>query len=91
MIERHFDEVSIRRYEDSLLVPDAEALFAYVRSMSSLAEATDLQFEEIEGAIHERIRSEGPMRIEKAAGLFIAELPRLAEQSTPGDAGKPCA
>ncbi len=89
MLDRCFSEVSIRRYEDGLVVPDAEALSAYVRSMGSLADATDAQFDEIEEAIHEHIRREGAMRIEKDAGLFIARKPREAEPSASGDADNP--
>jgi SAM-dependent methyltransferase len=89
MLDRHFGEVSIRRYQDSLVVPDADALSAYVRSMGSLADASAQQLDEIEGAIREQIRREGPMRIEKAAGLFIATQPGKPEPMVPSDADKP--
>ncbi len=78
-LKHHFDEVSVRTYEDSLVVPDADALSAYVRSMASVADATDQQFDEIEAELHDQILSKGRMRIEKAAGLLIAKEPKKAE------------
>ncbi|MDD5705031.1 MAG: methyltransferase domain-containing protein [Kiritimatiellae bacterium] len=86
VLERHFGEVSVRRYEDHLVVPDADALSAYVRSMASVADATDRQLDEIEQRIRDQIVRDGSMEIEKAAGLFIAKEPREAEQGAEGDA-----
>jgi len=42
--------------------------------MGSLADATEQQSGEIGKAIHDQIRTEGPMRIDKDAGLFIAQM-----------------
>ena len=47
ILERHFHEVSVGRCEDNLVVPDADALSAYVRSMASLADATSHRLDEI--------------------------------------------
>lgn len=76
LLGRYFDEVSVRRYEDSLVVPDADAVSAYVRSMASVADASQHQLDEIEEAIHHQITSGGPMLIEKSAGLFVAKTPK---------------
>ena len=89
ILERHFDEVSVRRYDDSLVVPDAEALSAYVRSMGSLVDATAQQLGEIETAIRAEIRRTGPIQIDKAAGVFIAGGSRKAEVPAAGGAGRP--
>jgi len=81
MLMRHFDEVSARIHEDSLVVADAAALSAYVRSMAGLVDVTDQQMDEVEETIHEQIKSKGPIPIDKAAGVFIAKGPRKAEPS----------
>jgi len=80
-LRRHFQHVAVRKYIDSLVVPDASALSAYVRSMASVVDATEQQLDSIEEAIRNTIHDEGPMLIDKAAGVFIAEGPRKVEPS----------
>jgi ubiquinone/menaquinone biosynthesis C-methylase UbiE len=71
-LRRHFREVTLRRYDDGLVVTDAAALSAYVRSMGSLAGAREEQFLAIENAITDEIRRRGAMAITKDTGVFIA-------------------
>ena len=78
-LQRHFGHVTVRRYEDGLVVPDASALSAYVRSMASLADATEEQLEKIDQTIAEEIGQRGQVTISKDAGVFVGREPRKAE------------
>ena len=89
ILTRHFAEISVRSYEDSLVVPDAGALSAYIRSMAGLTDASEDQLDAIDDAIRDEIARRGPLRIEKVTGLFIAGEPRKAEPSAAGDGDKP--
>ena len=72
-LRQHFGDVVLRRYEDNLVVPDAQALVAYVNSMATLENATDDQLRTLDNAIAEQIAREGQMFISKDAGLFVCK------------------
>ena len=72
LLRRRFADVALRRYEDSLIVPDADALSAYVRSMGSLSAATEAELAALDRAIHREVAIRGSLRIAKDSGLFIA-------------------
>lgn len=79
LLQHYFGDVTIRRYEDKLIVPDASALSAYVRSMASLSDATEEQLREIDRTICEEIDRQGQITISKDTGVFIASHPRKTE------------
>ncbi|MFH1569961.1 MAG: methyltransferase domain-containing protein [Gemmatimonadota bacterium] len=76
LLQAHFGEVELRRYEDGLRVTDAAALSAYVRSMGSLTGATEEQHREIERAIGDAVAGPGGFAIAKDTGLLVARDPR---------------
>ena len=78
LLRRHFSEVTVHRYEDGLVVPDALALSAYVRSMASLPDVAEDQLREIGRTIDGAMGRQGRMAISKDAGLFVARQPRKA-------------
>jgi ubiquinone/menaquinone biosynthesis C-methylase UbiE len=70
-----FDEVHVHHYEDSLLVPEAAPLIAYVRSsltMLTHSTVTSKSLTAFSEEVERRIATDGPLRITKASGLFVA-------------------
>jgi SAM-dependent methyltransferase len=74
-IARFFDNVRVERYPDSLEVPEADPVVAYVRSMSSFWDLTA----EREALLRDRIKAEiardGAFHISKDAGVIMATRP----------------
>jgi ubiquinone/menaquinone biosynthesis C-methylase UbiE len=66
----HFAEVELRRYEDALVVTEAEPLLAYIRSMSALPETDDAQ---LAATVADLLERDGAIRITKDSGMFVAE------------------
>jgi SAM-dependent methyltransferase len=73
-LHRHFSQVSLHRYEDSLLVTEARPLIAYVLSSASNASSVlvDGRLAEFEAMVKRRLKEDGALRITKASGLFKA-------------------
>jgi SAM-dependent methyltransferase len=75
-----FAEVELRRFEDSLVVTEAEPLVAYVLSsnrahdiLSPLPpDEAKLRVSELRGALERELAERGAIRIAKDPGLFIA-------------------
>jgi SAM-dependent methyltransferase len=67
-----FAAVTLHRYEDALVVPDAEPLVAYVRSTGRLTEDELTRFQ---GHVKDVIQRHGPIRISKDVGMFEAFQP----------------
>jgi SAM-dependent methyltransferase len=63
----YFADVQLRRYDDALVVTEAEPLIAYIRSMSRRADQDD---ERIAATVAERIARDGAIRITKDTGMF---------------------
>ncbi len=70
-----FNQVEVRRYEDWLVVTQAEPLLAYIYSMIPRWGIKAGTGEEVmlEQAIHDTISREGCLRIQKSSGLFMAK------------------
>ena len=79
MLQEHFTDVVLRRYDDALVVPDASALSAYVRSMGSLSGTAEEELSDMDLAISEKIERHGHVKISKDAGVFIAGGPGKAK------------
>jgi SAM-dependent methyltransferase len=80
LIQGHFDEITLLRYEDSLVVPDVSALSSYVRSMASLARTTEEQLRAIDRVIEREMNRKGPISISKDSGVFVASHPIKANE-----------
>jgi len=77
-LERYFDNISHRRYEDSLEVPETEPLAAWVLSIRGATEAlTDKNAAELRRLIDVRIASEGSFHVTKSVGMFMANRPAM--------------
>jgi ubiquinone/menaquinone biosynthesis C-methylase UbiE len=70
-ISAWFASVTLRRYEDALIVTEAAPLIDYILS-SSKAEAISHQREAFTGFIEQRLALQGSIYITKDAGLFEA-------------------
>ncbi|MFP4344335.1 MAG: class I SAM-dependent methyltransferase [Anaerolineales bacterium] len=73
-LERWFADVRLHRYEDALVVTEAEPLIAYVLSSQSFLDSVldpDRQ-SAFRALVERRIAGEGRVRITKVSGLFSA-------------------
>jgi SAM-dependent methyltransferase len=71
-LSQWFASVTLHRYADALVVPEAEPLVAYVRSTGRLTEGELTRFQRHVEAVIER---SGPIRISKEVELFEASQP----------------
>lgn len=70
-LARWFAEIRVDRYEDTLVVDEAEPLAAYVFSMP-MAALQRGRHDAFRGFVEDRLAEAGPMRITKDVGLFVA-------------------
>lgn len=73
VLRRHFSRVTSRVFDDNLIVPEAGALVAYVRSM--LPENEPLEGERLaafERFVEEQLAAHGPLHVQKSQCLFEA-------------------
>jgi SAM-dependent methyltransferase len=71
-LARWFPHVTLRRYEDALVITEAEPLIAYVRSGYAGSAFAGDRLAELTAFIEREIASRGAIRITKDAGLFEA-------------------
>ncbi|MBI1814947.1 MAG: methyltransferase domain-containing protein [Deltaproteobacteria bacterium] len=71
-LQRRFGDVRALRYEDGLVVTDAEPLIAYIRSMSATATISKEALGKLRAHIDHEIAMRGAVRITKDSGLFVA-------------------
>lgn len=71
-LQEVFPRVELAHYSDSLRVTDADAMMAYIRSMSSAAGIQEDSFRSIGREIEETIQKHGEFLINKPAVLFKA-------------------
>lgn len=67
-----FDEIELRRYEDSLEITESEPIVAYLRSMSSGQRTTAEQVAALRNYLESELRTHRAIRVSKDSGLFIA-------------------
>lgn len=77
-LERWFSEITMYRYDDSLIVNEAEPLVAYVFSMAA-ANASAARRESFQRFVESRLAAEGPLHMTKDTGLFVAPVATLYE------------
>jgi ubiquinone/menaquinone biosynthesis C-methylase UbiE len=71
-LSQWFTSVTMHRYADALVVPEAESLVAYVKSTGRLTEDELTRFQ---GHVEDLIQQYGPIRISKDVGMFEASQP----------------
>lgn len=64
-----FPDVRLHRYEDSLVITDAEPLIAYIRSMSV---GSDLNSDNLIAFVRQELARDGAIHITKDSGMFEA-------------------
>jgi SAM-dependent methyltransferase len=80
-LEPFFEDIQLHRYEDSLLVTEPEPLVAYVASMMTVgAEFKGARLDEFRRFVKREFETNGPMRIQKAQGVFEATRPDESER-----------
>ncbi|MFQ5400112.1 MAG: class I SAM-dependent methyltransferase [Anaerolineae bacterium] len=73
-LERWFVDVSLRRYEDSLVVTEPEPLIAYITSsIRARATLSDAMLDRVVNHVKHRIAAQGAFHIAKDTGLFTAQ------------------
>ena len=68
-LSQWFASVTLHRYADALVVPEAEPLVAYIRSIGVLPEDELVRFQH---HVEEVIERQGPIHISKDVGMFEA-------------------
>lgn len=71
-LRQHFASVEVIRNEDQLVVTEAEPLIDYILSGSAGKDLTDEQKATLAEIIERQIATQGAVRIQKVAGLFVA-------------------
>jgi ubiquinone/menaquinone biosynthesis C-methylase UbiE len=71
-IRRHFSHVELRRYEDALVVTEAQPLLAYILSGASRSALEGERLAALAAFIEREIATQGAIRIGKDSGLFVA-------------------
>lgn len=66
-----FSEISVRTYEDALLVTEAEPLLTYILSDGRRASDEDA-FRQLAEHVHRELKTNGVIHIKKHSGLFLA-------------------
>jgi len=67
-----FEQVELRRYQDSLEITESEPIVAYLLSMRSGERATAEQVAALRSYLEGELRTHGAIRVFKDSGLFIA-------------------
>ena len=65
----HFANVALHRYDDALVVTEAEPLLDYLRSMSARPDRDDAH---VAATIADLLARDGAIRITKETGMFVA-------------------
>ncbi|GAB3838109.1 class I SAM-dependent methyltransferase [Dactylosporangium cerinum] len=69
-----FTDVTVRSYDDGLVVKEADPVIAYVASLPSWRDAVDL--DALRADVEERIARDGAFTVTKSTGLFVSAGPR---------------
>ena len=77
-LEPWFDSVALRRYDDALVITEAEPLVAYLASMTTAPAALKQRLDEFTIFVGKRIADEGAIRIATSSGMFLARRQALA-------------
>jgi ubiquinone/menaquinone biosynthesis C-methylase UbiE len=74
-LEPWFKHIKIRKYEDSLMVTEAEPLLAYIYSMIPRSDDPTInkQYSDLQLSINKLISQQGCIYIQKSTGIFIVD------------------
>ncbi len=76
LLERHFSNVVLRRYENALHITEVEPLIAYLLStIGADAVLSDEGVEALRRIARERIATDGAIRVSGNTGMFAAQRP----------------
>ena len=70
-----FEHVELRRYDDGLVVTEAEPLVAFIMSMNASKHVAEQERAELLRQVEQIIRADGSIRIAKDSGMFLAVAP----------------
>ncbi len=76
-LAEHFAFVTLRRYEDGLLVTEVEPVLDYLRSGRAKDALTDERLQPLRALLEQELAAQGAIRITKDSGLFVASGGRL--------------
>ncbi len=71
-VRRRFDNVVVRRYDDALMVTDAEPLVDYILSMSTATAAQSRRLD-LARFIEDELASCGTIHVTKDSGMFVCQ------------------
>ena len=71
-IAQHFARITVLRYEDSLIVTEAEPVVAYILSMTTITGLAEARRADLTRFIESELAAHGPIFITKNSGLFVA-------------------
>jgi ubiquinone/menaquinone biosynthesis C-methylase UbiE len=72
-IARWFPQVSLCRYEDALVITEAEPLVAYILSSTSMSGPIHRDPTAFAAFVREELAKQGAIRVTKDSGLFVAQ------------------
>jgi hypothetical protein len=67
-----FANITVSRYEDSLLVTEVEPMIAYLRSSIRASEISEEELAKVKAELEKEIKQNGKIFISKDTGLFEA-------------------
>jgi ubiquinone/menaquinone biosynthesis C-methylase UbiE len=76
LLEPYFTDITLDRYEDSLIVTDPCLLFEYICSLGKVNEIPKEVLMELQTFLQKKIGREGTMIITKESGMFVASRPK---------------
>jgi hypothetical protein len=77
LLEKDFEHVEWRRFEDELRCTNADDVVAYLTSIPPGEGATSEELRQLRGAVDYRVRKgKGILRVTKGSGVFLARRAR---------------
>ncbi len=71
-LQPYFSNVEMRRYIDSLQIPEIEPLMAYISSMARFGDFPEAAFADLRNDLARELQSKGILVVQKDSGLFHA-------------------
>jgi len=71
-VKKFFENVTVLRYEDNLIVTEVEPIMAYIRSSIRAADVSENELAIVQADLEKELKENGRIFIQKDAGLFEA-------------------
>lgn len=71
-LARHFETVTVERYEDGLHITEVEPVVSYALSAFGTQNADPASIVQFRAQVESIVRDEGAFRVQKSSGLFVA-------------------